>query len=306
MRISLLTDAPKHNLALMKISAWHKALGNEVKLNMPLWEADLSYASILFDWNRNKFNADIFGGPAFCDGSVAGGLSCGGHGTFLRDKIPNENCLKPDYFLYPSNDFSLGYTFRGCPRLCGFCKVPILEYGHYEHFSIYNFYNSAFKKICLLNNNTFFDPHWKETFKEIWKENLSVVDENGYDLRLLDEERAEALHRTKWATSLHFAWDRISDELEIRRGLSLLEKYHLRTTANGVYVLIGYDTTEEEDIYRCQVINDYGLTPYPMPYVQTNYTKNFKRFINLHYYRKHKSIASAWRQYKSGPSTSTP
>jgi hypothetical protein len=51
MRISLLTDAPKHNLALMKLSAYHKDCGDVVTLNEPIIPADYTYASVLFDWN---------------------------------------------------------------------------------------------------------------------------------------------------------------------------------------------------------------------------------------------------------------
>ena len=55
MKISLLTDAPKHNLALMKLSAWHKANGDQVMLNAPVFPADYTYASVLFEKNRNLF-----------------------------------------------------------------------------------------------------------------------------------------------------------------------------------------------------------------------------------------------------------
>jgi len=102
--------------------------------------------------------------------------------------------------------------------------------------------------------------------------------------------KTDALHRTKWATPLHFAWDRMVDEPLVIEGLKLISKHHLRSTSNGVYVLIGYDTTPEEDLYRCQVIDDYGLTPYPMPYVRNSYTKRFKRFMNLHFYRNIKQL----------------
>ena len=168
------------------------------------------------------------------------------------------------------------------------------------HRSIHDFHRFGFKKICLLNNNTFSDPQWKETFEEIWDLDLAVIDENGYDLRLLDDEKADALHKTKWETPLHFAWDNIEDESKIRCGLQLLSDHHLRSTSNGVYVLIGYNTTEDEDLHRCQVINDYGLTPYPMPYKRTIDLMAFKRFINLHYYRKYPTIKGAWKDYKGG------
>jgi hypothetical protein len=285
MKVSLLTDAPKHNLALMKIAAWHKAQGDEVRLNMPLWKADRTYASILFEWNKDKFFADEYGGPAY------GGV------PRLPEKM--QNGYLPEYRLF-GLDYSVGYTFRVCFRKCPFCKVPILEPDDPKHYSIWDFHPHSFKKICLLNNNTFFDPQWRETFEEIWDADLTVIDENGYDLRLLDDEKADALHRTRWGTPLHFAWDRMEDESEIVKGLKLLEAHHLRTTSNGVYILIGYDTTEEEDFHRCQVIDDHGLTPYPMPYVFTDYTKRFKRFINLHYYRQAKTIEEAWKNYNGG------
>ena len=280
MKINILTDAPKHNLAAMKISTWHKASGDEVLLNMPIFPADYTYASILFDHNKKLFRADEYGGPAF-DGSC----------------LPNEvENLKPDLSLMGIK-YSIGYTYRPCSNPCLFCKVPRMEHPDIDHHSIYEFFDPKHDTVCLLNNNTFQDPRWRETFEEIWFENLSVIDENGYDLRLMDDEKADALHRTKWATSLHFAWDRIEDEAIIVHGLKLLRKHKLGSTSNGVYVLIGYNTTEAEDLHRCQIVNDYGLTPYPMPYVKTAYTKRFKRFVNLHYYRKYKTMKDAWADY---------
>lgn len=274
-----MTDAPKHNLALMKLSAWHKANGDEVILNAPIFPADYTYASILFEHSANAFNADEVGGPA------------------IGGKLPLEvENMKPDYSLFGQN-YSLGYSYRPCFNDCIFCKVPRMDHPDIDHHSIWEFHDPKFDTICLMNNNTFQDPRWKETFQEIWDADLSVRDENGYDLRLLDEEKADALHRTKWATPLHFAWDRISDEALIRNGLELINKHRMRSTRHGVYVLIGHNTTIEEDLHRCQVIHDYGLTPYPMPYIKTEQTRKFKRFINLHYYRQYETIEKAWLAY---------
>ena len=276
MNINLCTDAKKHNLALMKISAWHKANGDHIWLN-GVGCFDKTYGSWLFNFSR-KSPCDVEGGPGI-DPTI---------------RLNGFDSVRPDYDLY-GLDFSLGYTWAWCPRKCPFCIVP-KQNNPREHKSIWTFHDSRFKKICLLNNNTFSDPQWKETFEEIWDADLTVIDENGYDLRLLDDEKTDALHRTKWATPLHFAWDLIEDETAIIRGLGLLTKHHLRTTSNGVYVLIGYDTTREEDIHRCQVISDHGLTPYPMPYKGKG--RDFKRFINLHYYRKYPTIKEAWKDYK--------
>jgi radical SAM superfamily enzyme YgiQ (UPF0313 family) len=272
MRVNLYTDAPHHNLALMQLSAHHKGQGDSITLNMPIMPCDYSYASVLFEKNRAMFNADEYGGPA------------------VDDSMLSVNGAKPDYSLFPIR-YSLGYTFRPCFRRCPFCKVWRMKHPDTEHHSIWEFHNSLFDKICLLNNNTFFDKQWRETFEEIWDANLTVVDENGYDLRLMDEEKADSLRRTRFAGKIHYAWDRMKDETAILRGLAIAPRGH-------VYVLIGYDTTEQEDLYRCQKIIDNGHDPYIMPYNQSKEEKRFKRFIDLFMWRKYPTIEKAWGNYK--------
>ena len=281
MKISLLTDAPKHNLALMKLSSWHKANGDEVILNMPLFSSDYTYASVLFKKNERKFIADEYGGPIQKNSCLP---------TFV------ENCF-PDYDLNPTNNYSLGYSFRPCFRQCSFCSVHQMVHPDMEHHSIWDFHNEVFGRICLLNNNTFMDKQWKETFEEIWDANLIVIDENGYDLRLLDDEKTDALKRTKFDGKIHFDWDRIEDETEIINGLNLIKKYKIQNV--HIYVLIGYNTTEEEDFYRCQKIVDSGYDPYIMPFNATKKEKKFKRFIDSFMWRKYKTIKRAWGDYSN-------
>ena len=280
MNINLLTDATKHNLALMRISAFHKAHGDYVCLK-GVGSFDLTYGSWLFDFSP-KGVCDIEGGP----------------GVDVQSKLPGPIMdVKPDYDLY-GLDFSLGYTWAWCPRKCAFCIVPKQDNPR-VHKSIWDFHDSRFKKICLLNNNTFSDPDWKETFEEIWDADLTVMDENGYDLRLLDDEKAEALKKTRFNKSaVYFSWDSMKDEPKILRGFDLLKKWKLNGHNTRIHVLVGMDTTEEEDLHRCQKIIDTGPAPFIMPYKVTEYTRLFKRFVSLHYYRKYPSIAAAWKDYK--------
>jgi len=273
MIVNLYTDAPKHNHALMQLAAHHKAKGDTVTLNMPIMPCDYSYASILFERNRERFTADEYGGPA------------------VESSVLPINGIKPDYSLFPI-DYSLGYTFRPCFRRCPFCKVWKMNHPDTDHHSIWEFHDPKFSKICLLNNNTFFDKRWKETFEEILDANLTVVDENGYDLRLMDEEKADALRRTRFDGYIHYAWDRMEDEAEILNGLAIAPRGH-------VYVLIGYDTTEEQDLYRCQKIIDHGHDPYIMPYHQNKTEKRFKRFIDSFMWRKYPTIQEAWGNYRA-------
>ena len=272
MNINLLTDATKHNLALMKISAYHKAQDDYVCLK-GVGSFDLTYGSWLFNYTP-KGVCDIEGGP----------------GVDPKSTLPEKfDSMKPDYDLY-GLDFSLGYTWSWCPRKCEFCIVPQQD-NPKDHKSIWDFHDIRFKKICLLNNNTFSDPQWKETFEEIWDANLKVIDQNGYDLRLINEEKGDALKRTKFQGYKHYAWDHMRDETAILRGLKLAPR-------GMVYVLIGYNTTGEEDFHRCQKIHDLKHDPYVMPYNRTPAERKFQRFINLHYYRKFKTLKEAWKQYK--------
>ena len=272
MKINLRTDAKFHNLALMKISTAHKQVGDKVFLN-GVGIADITYGSWLFS-KSEKHPCDIEGGPAI-DPAI---------------KLNGFEEYKPDYSLFPV-DYSLGFTWSYCPRKCPFCIVP-KQNNPKEHHSIWDFHDSKFKKICLLNNNTFSDPQWKETFEEIWDAKLIVRDENGYDLRLIDEEKAEALKKTKFEKYIHYAWDLMENEKGILKGLKLAPR-------GLVYVLIGFNTTQEEDIYRCQKIHDLGHDPYVMPYNGGNkQLKAFKRFIDNRMYRKYKTINEAWKQYQ--------
>ena len=271
MNINLITDAKYHNLALMKISTYHKAQGDQVFLNS-VGCFDKTYGSWLFDFSP-KGICDMEGGPGI-DPTI---------------RLNGFDNVKPDYDLY-GLDFSLGYTWSWCPRKCPFCIVHKQD-NPKEHHSIWSFHKPEFKKICLLNNNTFSDPQWKETFEEIWDADLTVIDENGYDVRLINDEKANVLRRTKFDGYIHYAWDLMKDEKKILQGLKLAPK-------GMVYVLIGFNTTQEEDFYRCQKIHDLGHDPYPMPYKQTKEIMRFKRFIMTRMYRKYKTIKDAWKDYK--------
>lgn len=274
MLVNLLTDAPKHNLALMKISAWHKAQGDEVHLN-GVGQGDISYGSWLYSQERC---ADVNGGSIFPE----------------IELDPEIESMKPDYTLY-NLDYSLGCTHHDCPRSCGFCIVPKQPKTN-RHDSIWTFHDARFKKICLLNNNWFSDPLWKETFEEIWDAKLTIRNENGFDIRLLDDEKANAIKKTKFDRAYqHFAWDNINDEKQIVEGLQIAKKFHIRAM---VYVLMGYNSSFKNDLYRCQVIHNNGFDPYPMPYNGgTPELRAFKRFICLRMYRKYLTLEKAWEDY---------
>jgi len=97
------------NLALMKLSAFHKQKGDAVFLNFPLAKSDITYVSKVFTWSKDFDSKD----------AIYGGI-----GINPEVRLPEEvEHIMPDYSLYDI-DFSMGYTSRGCPRKCPWCKVP--------------------------------------------------------------------------------------------------------------------------------------------------------------------------------------
>ena len=273
MKILLIDlDSKIPNLALMKISAYHQSKGDEISFNT----GEKGYCSIIFQKSRKDIQKLL---------ALKIPIEFGGVGYDPQIKLCKEiESLKPDYSLYPNMDYSLGYTYRACPRRCPFCVVPKMSQDK-THHSIYEFWDPRHRKIRLLNNNTFADPLWKQTFEEIIDNDLMLIDD-GFDIRLLDDEKAFCLSKVRFAKQIHFAFDNLSDELAVTSGIKLLEKYGVRAKRLMFYVLCGYNTTFEEDSYRVKLLKSLGVDPFIMLYHKSSVLLNeFARWVNRFYFK---------------------
>jgi hypothetical protein len=287
----LLVDADSKkgfpNLALMKLSSYHKILGDHIDLlkgiptTAPLEQPDSVYISCIFFQNAEavKDYALQFDCP----------VNVGGSGWSLSIELEQKiEHLMPDYSLYDV-DFSLGFTSRGCIRNCGFCVVNEKEGYIHDHADITEFHNPEHKKIVLLDNNFQASPRWRENLRYIQSNDLKVNFNQGLDIRLVDKEFAEALSITKYYNwkfnrrSLYFAFDDMSYESDVWAGIDLLESAGINLRNVLFYVLIGYNTTEEEDLYRIQSLYARGVRPYVMPYNQ--HKSKLTRWVNRLYYQ---------------------
>lgn len=241
------------NLALMKLSAYHKVKRDEVFLNFPLCQPDITYASCVFTWHEHKVN------------ELPPNATVGGSGVDLAVELPPEvESIMPDYELYPNIDFSLGFTSRGCPRRCPFCVVPEKEGKIRAVASVYDFWDKRHKKIVILDNNLLAAPNWRETLKELIEIGVEVDFNQGLDIRLVNEDNVGYL---KWlrVKQLRFAFDNMASERAVREGVELLVGQGLSSRRLSFYVLVGFNE-DDTAIERMKILNSYNVSVYPMIY----------------------------------------
>lgn len=292
----LLVDADSKkgfpNLALMKLSAYHKAQGHNIDLIKGLPDAppltlyDRTYISVVFYQNKDK---------ALDYALTMPNAIVGGSGWGLDNKLEDEiEHILPDYSLYDV-DFSMGYTSRGCIRSCGFCVVPEKE-GKIRHNAfIQEFHNLAHKKLILLDNNFLAGPNSLYHLGYIEQLGLKVNFNQGLDFRTLTHENTLALSRVKsttWnfnARRISFAFDSMNMEKSVRDGVEMLEAYGMRPNMVHVYILVGYDTTIDQDLKRIEIIRELDAHPYIMRYNQSygpnEILKHLSRWVNRRIYR---------------------
>jgi len=251
---------PFPNLALMKLSAYHKMKGDKVYLNFPIQRPDIIYVSCVFTWNQKR------------ELTVPTGGILGGSGFDLKAELPLEvEHMKPDYSLYPNvspqvKDSSIGFTSRGCTRQCPWCIVPDKEPGGIKPWArIYEFWDRRHKKITLLDNNLLAAPNWQQTMEDLIAEGLEVDFNQGLDIRLLNEENIEYLKRVK-AKELRFAFDHISYEKAVREGIELLRANGIGSRKLSFYFLYGFPVIEQECAERAKILASYNVDVYPMAY----------------------------------------
>lgn len=266
MKIGLI-DVDSHNfpnLALMKISAYHKMRGDEVEWAYPLGRYDVVYQSKVFD---DTYSADIDWIPQ------ANKIIKGGTGYGLDNKLPDEiEHIYPDYDLYPelTRDTAYGYLTRGCPRHCSFCIVGDKEgLRSVKVADLSEFWNGQ-KYIKLLDPNLLACREHKELLGQLIASRAYVGFTQGLDIRLTNYDNIMLLNQIR-LKEIHFAWDDPTDNLE-----PFFEQYSIYATHTPhgqygtVYVLTNYGSTIEENLHRIYTLRDLGYDPYVMIYDKPN------------------------------------
>ena len=268
MRIGLI-DVDSHNfpnLALMKISAWHKQRGDHVEWWNGLMHYDRVYKSKIF---TEQYSLDM----DFCIN--ADEVIKGGTGYDLVNRLPDEiEHSFPDYDLYNIKDRAFGHLTRGCPRNCPFCIVSEKEGNVHTVADLDEFWRGQ-KEIVLMDSNITASKDCERLFKDLVKTGSLINFEGGLDVRFMTEEKASLINEMR-VSMIHFAWDNYEmetfEKLKRIRPLLMQDFKHIR-----VYVLTNFNTSHGQDLERIYKLREIGCDPFVMVFEKQTAPKRTKR-----------------------------
>ena len=272
MKIGLI-DVDSHNfpnLALMKISAYHKSQGDTVEWGFPLDHYDIVYQSKVFD---ETYSPDIDWIP------MADKVIKGGTGYGLKDKLPDEiEHIYPDYSIYPelTKDTAYGFLTRGCPRGCKFCIVADKEGRRTYKVADLNEFWRGQKHIELLDPNLLACKEHLNLLQQLVDSKAYVNFNQGLDIRFTNEQNIALLNLIK-VKEIHFAWDNPKDDLkQYFERYKSLAKHKPHGHYGTVYCLTNFGSTMEENLYRIYTLRDLGFSPYVMIYDKPNAPRDIR------------------------------
>jgi hypothetical protein len=296
-------DGSLPNIALMRIAAHHRMIGDDVELRQApekiakaipfvargFWDGhDLVYASSIFKKTAPVVSALRKVRPD----AIIGGTGIDNLNTLEAIGI---HTLAKDYSDYPAWKSSIGFSQRGCRLKCSFCGVPEKEPILERIQSIKSIWRGEpwLRQIILLDNDFFGVDGWENCIEEMKADNLKVSFCQGLNVRALKDDQAAAVAGVRYYNDsfdhrrLYCAWDNKRDEKILFRGLNYLVKHGVKPDHLMVYVLIGYDHNRkaarpfltEDDFHRVKELRAFGARPYPMPFVRPRELVKFQTWI---------------------------
>lgn len=277
-------DSRIPNLALMRLSAWHKAKGDSVKLFEPLFDSpDRVYLSKQFDFSPDFDyipDCEIIRGGTGYDPSIT--------------LLPDQDTIYPDYDLFGC-DYALGRLTRGCPRGCAWCIVPEQDGKQVRQVADLSSFWNGQESLRLLDDNILALPYVFERFVSAVRGRCSVSID-ALDIRFVTSDNAKLFsHLTTPRGRFNFAFDSMSYEPFVKRGISVLNAVGVRPYRLSFYVLIGFNSTPDQDLYRVELLRSLGADPFVMPFDKSDlYQRSFARYCN------HKAVfkSCSWSEYQ--------
>lgn len=217
MNIGILAvDSNYPNLALMKISNYHKARGDNIEWYNPLCSYDKVYMAKVFSFTSDYgyyVHSDL--------------IEKGGTGYDIAKALPPDiDRIQPDYDLYqlPPN-VAYGFLTRGCPNRCKWCVVPAKEGKIAPYMDVEEIAVNGRKSIILMDNNILASEYGLQQIEKIVSMGLRVDFNQGLDARLVTDDIARLLVKVKWIKRIRFGCDTPGQIAECERATALIDKY---------------------------------------------------------------------------------
>lgn len=226
------------NYALMKISAYHKSLGDTVEWFVPSEKYDKVYSSKVFDFTPEN--------PYLPPDTIKGGTGYDVH-SMLPAEI--ENCY-PDYSIYPECDYAIGYITRGCPNHCRWCVVPEKEGDIKPYRTWRQLIRPDTDKLVLMDNNILACEYGINQLESLIDSGYKIDLNQGMDARLVTDRIARILSKLQWIRHIRFSCDSIPQIDAIIHAAELLQKYGVKPYKLFVYLLVTPDL--ENAAYRVE------------------------------------------------------
>ena len=296
------------NLCCMKLSSYHKSIGDDVVLKTnydELDDFDKVYVSKVFtdtvipcepEDKSLKTSENIAQWYADNEFLKRPNVEYGGTG-FFYDKAPplpeHIEHIMPDYHLYDAwvaemtaagaketeftyyLDYSIGFLTRKCFRQCYYCVNRNYK-SAVTASCLDEFLDESRPKICLLDDNFFACPKWRDLIRPVVESGKRFQFKQGLDERLLTKEKIKEIAKWKYDGDMIFAFDNIEDEELILSKLRMIrETVPEWTRPLKFYVFCGCDRNGVYDdnfwhddicnlFKRIDILREFGAKPYIM------------------------------------------
>ena len=288
MRVGLI-DVDSHNfpnLALMKISAWHKAQGDDVEWWNGFKEYDRVYMSKVFTFSPDMDTV------IHAKEIIRGGTGYKDYGSLP----PEIEATYPDYSIYPKWKPAIGFLTRGCIRNCPWCVVPRKEGKIRPAATWQEIKRSDSREIVFMDNNVLACDHGLKQIEDMGGKPVWVDFNQGLDARLITPEVAKLLARLHWIRFVRMSCDtRAMLPVVINAAQNMVEAGISRSRF-WCYVLV-QDVQEAHEIVIG--LDSHGITPFAQPYRDydggepTVEQKHFARWVNC----KQLFKSCSWAEY---------
>ena len=239
------------NLALMKLSAYHKSIGDTVEWWYPLMKCDRVYSSKVFTFTPEN--------PYLPPNTIKGGTRYGN----MSELPPKVDDMFPDYSIYPDCHYAIGFLTRGCIRNCPWCIVPKKEGDIRPYQGWLDIKRDDSRDIVFMDNNVLASGWGLAQIESMIGEDVRVDFNQGLDARLIDDHVAEMLARLKWIRFIRMSADTDAMLPVVLKAIERLGKYGVKPYRVFVYLLVQDIESAER---RAIALRKVGAEVFAQPY----------------------------------------